>query len=147
LYTYEKSTFINRPQQEVWDYISNPANSTQWHHGTESAEWTSEGEPGVGSTIGEVGKFMGLKVKASSKIVVWNPPNELSRKSVGGKMPFVGTIKLEPKENGTQLTLSGTAEFPGFLMRLFEGLVSKNAEKQTSAHLVALKSLLEPGPA
>ena len=40
---FEKSFFINRPQQEVFDFISNPANHTQWQGSFESSEWTSDG--------------------------------------------------------------------------------------------------------
>ena len=82
--TYEKSIFINRPPQEVWDFFSNPANSSQWST-TEYAEWTSEG-----------------------------PPSEHGYKSTSGPFPWEFTTKLEAKENGTQLNASGTAEVGGF---------------------------------
>ena len=51
---WENSLFINRPQQEVWDFISTPANRVQWVSGAESAGWASAGPPGVGSTARSV---------------------------------------------------------------------------------------------
>ena len=45
--TLEKSIFINRPPQEVWDFMINPANMSQWQGATESVEWASEGPPGA----------------------------------------------------------------------------------------------------
>ena len=33
--TFEVTTFINRPVQEVFDFTINPANATQWQSGIE----------------------------------------------------------------------------------------------------------------
>ncbi len=141
---WENSIIINRPQQEVWDFISNPANLSLWSSTAVSAEWTSEGPPGVGSTALEVGKFMGRKIESLSEITGWDPPNEYSRKMVGGPVPGEVTMKLELKENGTQLTISGSAELGGFL-KLAEGLFRKQTEKQGQIDFNNLKRLLEDG--
>ena len=94
--------FINRPQQEAWDFVTNPANNTQWQSNAEYAEWTSEGPPGVGSTQREAAKFMGRTITAPSEITAWDPPNEHGRKSTGGPIPWEVTMKFEQKENGTK---------------------------------------------
>ena len=57
MYTFEKSIFINRPPQEIFDFITNPANDAQWRSSSLSAEWTSEGPVGLGSTQRSVDKF------------------------------------------------------------------------------------------
>ena len=100
--TYEKSIFINRPQQEVWDFITNPANNSQWEDSTEHAEWTSEDPPGVGSTYRAVGKIFGRKLDITSEITTWDPPNEHGHKATSGLFPLNVKMKFEPKENGTQ---------------------------------------------
>lgn len=140
--TWENSIFINRPQQEVWDFISNPANNIQW--GSSTAEWTSAGPHGVGSTLREGGKILGRKVEGKTEITVWDPPNEYGRKSTSGPFPFEGTMKLEPKEDGTQLTVRGTAEVGGFF-KIAEGLLAKRMKKEMDTDLPALKLLLEAG--
>ncbi len=141
--TYEKSIFINRPPQEVWDFFSNPANAPQWST-TESAEWTSEGPPGVGSTQRSVGKFLGRNVESTSEIIAWDPPNEHGYKSTSGPFPWEFTIRLEPKENGTQLNGRGTAEIGGFF-KIAEGLAVKQVAKQLDANFEALKLVVEAG--
>jgi uncharacterized protein YndB with AHSA1/START domain len=35
---FSLSVFINRPQQEVFDFLSNPANLSKWSSAFESAE-------------------------------------------------------------------------------------------------------------
>ena len=143
--TYEKSIFIDRPQQEGWDFFTDPANSNQGST-TESAEWTSEGPPGVGSTQRSAGKILGRKFESTSEITIWDPPNEHGYKSTSGPFPWEFTTKLEPKENGTQLNVSGTAEVGGFF-KIAEGLVVKQLTKQVDTNFEALKLVLEAGKA
>jgi carbon monoxide dehydrogenase subunit G len=144
--TFENSIFINRPQQEVFDYLSNPANDPQWRSGAESAEWTSEGPPGVGSTYRSVDKLLGRKIESTIEVTIWDPPNQFGLKAVGGPLPFEGTITLESQESGTRLTQTGHAEFGGFF-KIAEGLVGKQIEKQAVADFDALKLVLEEGQA
>ena len=144
--TFENSILINRPQQEVFDYLSNPANDRQWRSGAESAEWTSEGPPGVGSTQRSVDRFLGRKIESTIEVTIWDPPNQFGVKTVGGPISFEGTIKLESQENGTLITQTGSAEVGGFF-KIAEGLVGKQAEKQAVADFDALKLVLEEGQA
>lgn len=39
------SVFINRSQQDVFDFLSDPANLSKWDSDFESAEWTSSDAP------------------------------------------------------------------------------------------------------
>jgi carbon monoxide dehydrogenase subunit G len=144
--TFEISIFINCPPQEVWDLISNPANNNQWSSNTEYAEWTSEGPHGVGSTQHDVGKVLGRKMEGTSEIIAWDPPNEFGQKSTSGPLPWESMWKLEPKENGTQLTVSAGAEVGGFF-KMAEGLVVKQLVKMFDTNIEALKQLLEAGQA
>jgi carbon monoxide dehydrogenase subunit G len=44
------SVLINRSQQDVFDFLSNPVNFQRWMPIMQSAAWTSSGEPGIGTT-------------------------------------------------------------------------------------------------
>jgi carbon monoxide dehydrogenase subunit G len=43
MYTFEKSTYIERPPSDVFDFVTNPSNASSWQSGVESAGWTSAG--------------------------------------------------------------------------------------------------------
>ena len=144
MFTFEKSIFINRPPQEVFDYITNPDNDSNWRSTAVSAEWTSDGPVGVGSTQRTVGKFLGRKIDSTNEVTVWDPPNQFSFKSVGGSIPLELSQKLAAEDNGTQLTINAQAELAGFF-KLAEGLVGKQAEKQMDTDFNALKLVLEAG--
>ena len=144
MYKFESSIFINRPVQEVFDYVTNPANNAKWQSGTESAEWTSDGPPGVGSTFKVVTSLLGRKIEAVIEVTGWDPPNLSRIKSVGGPMPFESATRFTAQGDGTLLTETGQAEIGGFF-KLAEGLVGKQLEKQGEANRAALKLLLEAG--
>ena len=80
--TFEKTVHINRPLQEVFDFVSDPANDALYRSGAKSAEWSSEGPVGVGSTMRSVDKIMGRKVVATSEITIWDPPKKHGFKTI-----------------------------------------------------------------
>jgi len=126
---FEKSIFINRPQQEVFDYVTDLGNDPKWQSAIESVERTSEGPIGAGSTWRYMTKFLGRKVETEIETTSYDPPNQASVKAISGPMPFENTYKFESKDNGTQLSINGQAEIVGFC-KLAEGLVGKQLEKQ-----------------
>lgn len=142
--TFGKSVLINRPQQEVFDFVSDPTKNVEWQSIAQSAEWTSKGPIGVGSALRAVDKFLGRKFESTAEVTIWDPPNRMTLKSVSGPFSFEIGFELESKENGTQLTMNTTAEFRGFF-KVAEGLVARQAQKQIDTDLEALKLLLEAG--
>ncbi|HEY5669446.1 MAG TPA: SRPBCC family protein [Anaerolineales bacterium] len=144
MFTIEKSIFINRPQQEVFDYVSDAANVHKWQSQMISAEWSSEGPHGIGSTQRAVARFLGRSIEATSEITTWDPPNHHGFKVVSGPFPLEGGMKFVSEGNGTKVTMDGQLEVGGFF-KLAEGLVRKQLESQFVTNLEALKLLLEAG--
>lgn len=146
MYKFARSVFINCPQQDVFNFLSNPANMPQWQSAVESAGWTSTGAPGVGSTFEAVVKMPWGKSGNTFEITHWDLSNRYSYESV--KLSIPGSIKssymLAPKESGTQLTFEAQLEAAG-MFRLMESLLGKQAEKSDGSAIEALKQLLEAG--
>jgi carbon monoxide dehydrogenase subunit G len=142
--TFEVSTFINRPLQEVFDFMIDPANAVQWISGAESAKWASAGPVGVGSVIHQVGRFLGREVVSDAEITRFNPPNVWGQKFSSGPLKFENTNKYESKDGGTLLIQSFQGEMGGFF-KLAEGLAIKQMQKQVESDGQRLKKLLEAG--
>lgn len=142
MYTFDHDIFINVPQQEIFDYLTDPTNDSKWRGSAVSAEWTSEGPIGVGSTQNTVDKFLGRKIESTSEVTVWDPPNQYSWKSVGGPIPYELTIKLTPQDDGTLLSFGGQAELGGFF-KLAEGMAGNQMVKQVKGDFENLKKVLE----
>ena len=119
--TFKTTTEIYRPQQEVFDFISDPANDALYRSGAEFAEWTSAPPVGVGSTMRSVDRFMGREVETTSEFTIWDPPNRYAFKTVGGSFPAEFMLEFDTTEKGTQVTMHGQIEFRG-LFKLMEWL-------------------------
>lgn len=140
--TFEKTIFISRPQQEVFDYASDPANAHKWQSNIISVERTSAEPQGVGSTERWISRFLGRDIETTVQVTLWDPPNKTGGKSVSGPIPLEGEMKFEPEGNGTKVTQTGRVEAGGFF-KLAEGLLKKQLERQFDTNLEALKLLLE----
>lgn len=146
MYKFTKNIFINRSQQDVFDFLSNPANMPKWQPALVSAEWTSLDTPDIGSTYKTVAKAFGGKAEYLLEITHWDPPNHYSYKSV--KIPFPGSIEssytIAAKENGTQVTWEVQIATTG-LLKIAESMLGKQAAKVEGNNLDLAKQLLEAG--
>ena len=140
--TFTVTTFINRPLQVVFDFMTNPANFAQWQSGTKSAKWASEGPVGVGSIFNSIGEMMGREMKFDGEITQWGPPNVWGVKGASGPMKFESVSKFESKDGGTQVTQTFEGEVGGFFS-IAEGLAIKQLQKQIETDGKALKKVLE----
>lgn len=143
MYRYENTIYIERPNREVWDYVANPANNDKWTT-AEPAEWSSEGPPGVGSTVREAAKVLGRRVESPTVITAWDPPHVYARKSLKGKIDWESRIEMQPKGTGTELSIVAQGEIRGFL-KVLGGLAGAQAKKNTDSDLASLKRVLESG--
>jgi carbon monoxide dehydrogenase subunit G len=141
---FDTEVIINRSQQEIFDFVSNPANDNQWQGSNQSAEWTSERPVGVGSTQRSVARFLGRNIDSELEVTAWDPPNMYAFKAASGPIPFEATMEFEASESGTQVTMHGTAEAGGFF-KIAEGLVGRQLQKQMKSDFAALKQLMEAG--
>ena len=139
--TFKKHIFINRPKQEVFDFVSDPANAAKWRGTIQSAEWISQGSIGIGSRIRQVSKFMGWKQENTTEVTAWEPPNHITQKMIDGPL-FEHTFEFQSKQNGTDFTVTGTMEIKG-LLRLLTGLMVRQSENMLEAELSTLKLILE----
>ncbi len=140
--SFTVTKFINRPAQEVFDFVTNPANTAQWESGMESSTYTSVGPVGVGSKLQNIGRMMGRKIEANAEITQWNPPNVYSFKATNGPAKLEANYKFEVKDGGTLLIQSIQVELGGFF-GIAEGLAVKQMQKQYETNFNTLKTLLE----
>ena len=143
MYRYEKVIYIERPRQEVWDFVSNPANNDKWTT-AEPAAWSSDGPPGVGSTVREAAKVLGRLVESPTIITAWDPPSIYARKSLKGKIEWESRIELRSRGTGTEFSIVAEGKLRGFL-KVLAGFAGAQARKNTDSDLASLKRLMESG--
>ena len=147
MHTFTTSVFINRSQQEVFDFISNPSNKPKWQKNVTQGEWTSTGKPSVGSTYKVAVNFLGRNLETLFKVTHWDSPNRYGYMSTELSFPMESlesVYSLTPKENGTLLTYEGRVQIAG-IVRFMENSISKQNEAAESSNLETAKQLLEAG--
>lgn len=140
----ESSIDINRPPQEVFDYVGNLDNAPTWQAGVLEAKWTSNGPTGVGSTGQFKFKVLGRTFDVTVEITEWNPPSAISANATGGPFPASPHYMFAPQGSGTHFTLRTEAE-PGGFFRLAGPTLEPTMHRQAESDLHALKTLLESG--
>ena len=141
------SVFINRPQPDVFDFLTNPANLSKWNPVMESAEWASSGVPGIGSTYKVLAKMPGGKKEGQFEITNWDPPNRYGYKTsarVGPVESIEAVITLASKENSTQLSIESQSKLAG-VPKFADGFVARMSKKENETNFGNAKRLLEAG--
>ncbi len=138
----ENSVVINRPVDEVFEFVSNIENLPQWAGPVLEAKQTSDGPVGVGATQTQVAQFLGRKIETSHEVTEYEPNKKLSTKTTSGPLPMEVSYILEPAAGGTKVTLGGDIDAGGFF-KLAEPIVGRMLNRQTASDAANLKELLE----
>jgi uncharacterized membrane protein len=143
-FTVEQSIEIERPRQEVWDYV------------IEHDEWRrpqilevrplSDGPPDVGTRYEDKAQMMGREMKVVNELVRFEPPRLVAWTQVERRGPLYtveGRYELASVDGGTRFTLSADYEAPG-LWRLVAPLIRRQINTKIYPSLLGqLKSILE----
>jgi uncharacterized membrane protein len=142
----ERSIVIDRPLEEVWGFVHEPANDPRWQPTIVESETSPEGPIRAGSRIREVRRFLGVRLEISYEVTGYDPPSRSSVKSVSGPIPFSGSYVFESLDGSTRFTVSGELDAHGFF-KLAEPVFTRIAGRELEANLGHLKDLLEAEPA
>jgi uncharacterized protein YndB with AHSA1/START domain len=142
--TFDSSVMIKRSSDEVFAFVTEPANEPKWHEDVIDVKRTSHGPIGAGSTFEWIMKFMGThQVQLEVKEFVPGGREVIAAVSSGPLMPTL-TYTFERVEGGTRFTRHGDIRVRG-IMRLIEPLMKVIAPKHMQGLLEKLKLTLEEG--
>ncbi len=132
---------VDRPVDEVFEFVSDPANMSRWVEYVEKAEYSDGAEPGVGATY-EVNYTYGRRASdLTMKVTEFEPPTRFGYMTIKGPYPIRATYTLAPEGNGTRFTYFQDAQSDGlitacmfvllgFLLKIpTRGLLRKNAQR------------------
>jgi hypothetical protein len=96
----ERRARISAPPEIVFAYLADLGNLPEWQSGVVSAELTSGGAIGEGSTARVVRELLGQRIEAPLRITTYRPPRHLA---IGGEVSGVkatAELELAPSEPG-----------------------------------------------
>src|SRR5581483_4869825 len=103
----EFSIDVQRPVEEVFAYLTDPANLPEWQSGAVEGRPEGSGPPAVGSRFVEVRKFLGRKIESTLEVTEYEPNRRFAFRVVSGPVPFRVDHVLEPADGGTTIRVSG----------------------------------------
>ena len=140
----DHSVTIDRPLEEVWDFVSDPANNPQWQSGVTQSDQSPTGPVGVGTRVRIVRRIMGQRTEMVFETTEFKPYEKFAFKSLSGPLEVSGSLAVAATDAGTEVTYSGTGKAAGVL-GLGETIIAGLVNRQISDDLKALKALLESG--
>jgi uncharacterized protein YndB with AHSA1/START domain len=133
------STTIDRRPDEVFAFISDPANFPQWLS-VEDVEL--DGPLRVGATGSETRRMLGRRLRMQWECTAYAPPERVAFRYPGGPIPADATFTFESAGAGTRVTCS-TVLTPRGLFRPLGRLVAREARKEDEGNFRRLKEVLE----
>jgi uncharacterized protein YndB with AHSA1/START domain len=141
----EVTIHVERPVDEVFDFVSDAARMPLWVRYVAEAEWTKDAEPRVGATFDIKYTYGARDSDITMEVTEFNPPARFAFMTVKGPYPIRVTYTLSADGRGTLFTYFQDAQSDGFITGCMfallgfllkyptRGLLRKNAERMKAA--------------
>jgi uncharacterized membrane protein len=138
---------IDRPVNEVFAYVADPAKLPRWQTNTVAVAQETSGPLGVGTRLREVHRAPGGRDLVSLvEVSQFEAGRCFALRVLEGPLPVDGRFTFAPTERGTRVELLGKGELSGVL-RLGQSLIERILRRQFARDLTRLKRALEQSPA
>jgi uncharacterized membrane protein len=139
----EKSIEINRPLEEVFNYVSEVGNYPGWMAHALEVRKDTVGPPQQGDSFIVAIKSVGRRFETPYERAFYEPNRRYTDRAVGGPVPNQRwDCAFQEVPGGTRLTRAVEAEMSGIL-KLLEPIQKRAAERQLRKDLQTLKDVLE----
>ena len=138
----EHTVTVNRPQKDVFDYLTEGTHNREWRAGVLEIERTSAAE-GQGATYRQVVSGPGgRRIDGDYQVTVFEPPRRLEFQVTAGPARPTGVFELsEDADQSTRVRFSLDLN-PSGLMRLMTPMISRQMRREVT-QLDNLKAILE----
>jgi len=141
--TFQHSVVIERPLEEVWEYVIDPANDPVWQGMVTEVRSGGEEPLHVGSQIDEVFQFLGRKFDVTLEVTEHEPMSRSAVKASSGPVPMQGRYRFESVNGGaTRFSIEGETDAHG-LFKLAEPVFARITRREWDTSCKVLKDLLE----
>lgn len=143
----DDSIEIDRPRDEVFAFVDDPANTVLTSSNVLEYEQQGEGPRGKGTRHRGVVKVAGRRIAFVDEIVEYQPGERLTLRSVEAPMKMHWTLEFRLEDAGegrTRLVFhQDTPSLGGFFGKLSDGLVVKMYAKDVRSNLENTKAMIE----
>lgn len=137
----ERTITINRPVEEVFNFLADGRNAMHWRSGVLDVDLVSG--PGLGARYSQgVRGPGGRRIDADYEITEFEPNHRIGFRATAGPVRPVGSFTFESMGTGTIVTFALDAELSGWKRLVMGGAVQSTMNAEMGA-LDRLKELLE----
>jgi len=140
--SFETSVWAERPIEEVFAYISDPENFSDWNSAVRTVRKTSAGEDEVGSRYSMERDLPTGRAENELEITSHKLPEEFSIRTLSGPTPFVYRYAFSRSDGGTLVELDAEVELPG-VAALTGPLARRAVKRGVDDNFATLKRFLE----
>ena len=138
----EGEIIIDRPVEEVFDFVADERNEPRYNPRMTRAEKTSTGPVGTGTRYKAQTMARGRPVEMSIETTGYDRPRRLASTTCLAVMTVRGALSFEPVRGGTLMHWSWDLE-PRGLLKLVSPLIARQGRRQEKEVWAGLKHLLE----
>ena len=133
---------INRPVEEVFDFVADERNEPRYNPRMLSSEMLSPGPVGLGSRFRAVMRSRPRRMTMTTQFTGYQRPRRLALRSHLSAMEIHGSLTFDPVPGGTRMRWSWEVE-PHGPLKLLRPLVVRVGARQERSIWENLKGLLE----
>lgn len=141
---FEATTVIDRPIEEVFDFLADGTNDPKFSPRVLEIAKTTDGPVGVGTRFASTVKDAGMKTKREFRLTEFQPPTRIRWAEISKNLVTApeGGYDLAPEGTGTRLTVYNVLEGhgPG---KLLAPLALRSARKGADDFARAIKQAVE----
>lgn len=138
----ETTITINRPVEEVLEFLTQVENLPTWAENIVEAEQTSQGPVGQGTTCRIVSEVMQRRLSHEFAVTEFSPGEKYAAHSTDGPFSMSLIYSIRPFESGSQLHSVSEIRLTGMLA-LAESAMSAIAQARFESDHRNLKRILE----
>jgi uncharacterized protein YndB with AHSA1/START domain len=139
---FKTAVAIERPIEEVFNYVSDPTNLPSWNSAVRSVLGTAPGKGGAAATYLMERDLPDGPAENDLVIDVWRHPREFTIRTTSGPTPFTYRYLFSEEGSGTKLELAAEVELPGVAGALGP-LASVAVKRGVNSNFAELKRILE----
>ena len=135
---------IDRPADEVFVFLEDVANNTQWLRGRVSCSWTTEPPVRVGSRYEQLARFLGKRIRTSFEVTAHKQGELVTISSrEGSSFPLTVTRQVEPLGTDRCLVTETVESDPRGFYRIARPVLRWLVQRNIRRDYLRLKTLLE----
>jgi uncharacterized protein YndB with AHSA1/START domain len=133
---------IERPVDEVFDFVANEENEPQYNPQMRLAQKITDGAIGVGTSYRAEMTGRGRAVSMTIEFTEYDRPRRLAEQVQMKSMDLTGGLSFDPVDGGTRMRWSWDLE-PHGVLRFMRPIVASMGRRQERRIWTNLKQLLE----